>query len=127
MLNEIKIRPTGSINGSACEACPAEFFKVLEGNMPCTQCDPGAHTDGLTGQFSGSACMACPSNSVSPAGSATSADCVCARGYWLYAVGSEAFCEACPAGKYSPTVGATTDVCQKCSAGKYSPASGATS
>ena len=103
-----------SSDGSACETCAAGTYKARTGNVPCTGCSPGTHTNGLTGQYLGSACIACPANSISPAASATSAECVCNVGY---TIGSGEICEACPAGTYKEIQG--NQACAECEPGEY--------
>ena len=89
--------------GLPCEPCAAGTFKPA-GDAACARCAPGAYALGAA-----SACTACPANSTTDGdGAASSAACVCARGYF----GEGASCALCPPGAFSTALGAAA--CEDC-------------
>ena len=102
-----------------------------DGTATCVQCAANYYSTG-----SGS-CLACPNNTFSSAGAwcctpPTGSYCTgggvsatCPAGTFSASAGLSA-CTPCPAGQYSPTLGATSSAtCTPCPAGKYSAAAGA--
>jgi len=99
-------------------ACAVGTYKFQRGNATCASCADNAHAaEGSTSELD---CL-CNAGHLGPDGGPCAA---CAAGKFKNSRGGQA-CDLCPAGKYSVTVGAGSDVCVSCVAGKYSETVGA--
>ncbi len=96
---------------AACEDCPAGTFAAAASSV-CTQCPASTYSAAAA-----SACELCPQFKVSPAGSASEADCLCAAGYMQFFNGN---CFPCPAGLFTPEPGVA--MCRPCEPGTYASA-----
>ena len=106
-----------------CTRCARGSYKATNGSDACTLCVPGKFLSD-TGARSEVECFKCPTDSMSPAGSHTVADCVCSAGYTgdpeSTGTGGDALnqaCLACSTGKYKAIAG--TSVCLPCPTGTY--------
>jgi len=106
--------------GNKCEKCPAGTYTNINGSVTCFDCSMGSHAP-LPGATS---CIPCPIGSFSE--NTGSSSCTpCPVGGFCASAGAQAArmtFEACAAGTYGPSTGASSNVsCISCPAGKASP------
>jgi len=105
--------------GGPCQGCEAgKYGSVAAGNIGCQMCGAGKYSDKL----GSTTCFSCPQYTMSPAGSNTTADCKCNRGYSGNNGGP---CSACAAGQFKAADGSAQ--CLLCPGGSYSVLAAASS
>jgi len=104
-------------SAGACSVCPS--CNAGEENAACAGVSPGSCTPCSAGMFAApgsTRCHVCPAGSIAPSGSSGGPEmCECDAGY---ALGQDATCTACAAGKLKDTIG--SQACDDCGAGKFS-------
>ena len=109
----------------SCADCQAGYYQNASGAQACISCPPGASTwnksslvsKALTGRRFAGDCSCDDGYSKSVSGACS----ICPAGTYTAPFLHDNTCVSCPAGKYSMTVGATTDsACITCKDGSYS-------
>jgi len=127
-------RGASGINGGTCTKCVAGKFKDVRGAAPCVSCETGQFSTVIAAESN--VCNRCPANTQSSAASDELTDCTCTPGFTgpngkecrgcaagTFKIASgPGVCTNCFAGRYSPTVNASSNVCQVCPADSNAPA-----
>ena len=113
---------TGNYDLSLCLACP-QLMSSMEGSLTIMSC---ICEEGYTGE-NGDECSACvPGKYKARKGSSRCVLCPLGTYNDVSAAASDNTCLSCVAGKYSDTMGATSDACIECVSGKHSEILGST-
>lgn len=101
-------------DGVACQACPRATYKPERGDLDCTFCPNGKHSN-LTAQTGEDTCQGCPEHSWSYYPDLfTVDDCLCNKGF----AGSSGDCSSCGPGTYKDAIGDLP--CVDCPVNTYS-------
>ena len=117
-----------TLSGVNCIPCAPGTYKAANGTEDCTKCPVGKFLDS-NAATSESECIQCPLSSLSPEGSDSVSDCLCAGGYtgdpglvgYIEDSRNRA-CNPCASGTYKSIPGASE--CLACAEGKYADVQG---
>ena len=110
-----------------CTRCARGTYKDVAGPGSCSECSAGKYS-AIEAATSAGDCFDCPSGSSAPVGSISNWNCTCTAGFTgpdglpcsgcvagkYKNVTGPSDCTACPRGKYSGTINASSDVCISC-------------